>query len=52
LLIVTGIDKRPVITNPQRDPALTGKADKVASDQFKFASWMMLLIRQGFVLSQ
>jgi len=52
LLVFTGIDKRPIITNTQCNAALTGKANKVAGDQFEFAGLMMLLIRQGVVLSQ
>ena len=51
LLIITGIDKCRIITNTQRDPALTGKANKVAGDQLEFAGLMMLLIRQSLVLS-
>lgn len=52
LLVVTGVEQRPVITNTQCHTALTGKPSKVAGDQFELTGLMMFLIRQSFVLTQ
>ena len=51
-MLLAGIEHCPVFTNPQGDPALPCKPLKVAGDKFDLAMLMMLLIRQGLVLSQ